>query len=205
MGNASDDEPPVIIEPADCNESGVLVPNSQVIFRVAVEKGSLSTASSRGSLYLEWSIITDATDIDGPENDDNDSDEIKTGPSTFGEESEESESSGEDGPGDEENTPDSIDNMEESGTGRPLESPQHLAHINSFPSRGVHLPELGPLKGYNYAEFMPTPINQSSSAGVHMYPSQSDALAALKDLKMILHPKRDTGYGYKDPELDLWQ
>jgi hypothetical protein len=53
MGN--DEELPVIIEPADRNlnasESDIAT-SSQTIFHVAIEKGSLSTASSRGSLYL---------------------------------------------------------------------------------------------------------------------------------------------------------
>ena len=47
-------------------------------------------------------------------------------------------------------------------------------------------------------------INTNSSTEAHIYPTQSDVLAALKDLKKILYPERDTGYGYKDPELDLW-
>jgi hypothetical protein len=102
MRNASDEpeELPVIsIEQADRNES------AQIIFRAAVKKGSLSTASSQGSLYLEWSIITDPTDIDGPENDDDSGGENKDSES-------ESESSN-DEKGDEENTldSDSIDNI----------------------------------------------------------------------------------------------
>ena len=96
-------------------------------------------------MYLEWSIITDPTDIDGPENDEN---EIETGPSTIGsEENEESESSDEEG--DEENTLDTINNVEESGRVLDcVENPRPLAPINPFPS--VHLPEPGPLKGYNF-------------------------------------------------------
>lgn len=47
-------------------------------------------------------------------------------------------------------------------------------------------------------------INTNSSTEAHIYPTQSDVLAALKDLKKILYPEHDTGYGYKDPELDLW-
>jgi hypothetical protein len=64
------------------------IASSQMTFRVAVKKGSLWTASPRGSLYLEWSIIRDPTDINGLENDD----EIETGSSTIGgEENKESE------------------------------------------------------------------------------------------------------------------
>jgi hypothetical protein len=66
------------------------------------------------------------------------------------------------------------------------------------------LPEPGLFQGYKYTKFKPTPINQNSSVDTHMSPSQSDALAALKDLEKILHPQCDTGRGYKDPELDLW-
>ena len=35
-------------------------------------------------------------------------------------------------------------------------------------------------------------------------PTQSDAIAALKELTTVLCPHHDTGRGYKDPELDLW-
>ena len=91
MGNASDEEQPAVVEQVDAPD---IATSSQMTFRVAVKKGSLSTASSRGSLYLEWSIITDPTDIDGPENDN----EIETGSSTIGgEENEKSESSDEEG------------------------------------------------------------------------------------------------------------
>jgi len=37
-----------------------------------------------------------------------------------------------------------------------------------------------------------------------MVPAQPDVLAALTDLKKILHPSHDTGRGYKDPDIDLW-
>jgi len=82
-----------------------------------------------------------------------------------------------------------------------LETPRPLAPINPFPS--VRLPEPG-LQGYKYTEFRPT-INQSLPVDAHMSPTQSDALAALKDLKKILHPQCDTGRGYKDPEFNLWR
>lgn len=101
MRNASDEESPVIsVKQVDRNESDI-ASSSQIIFHAAVKKGPLSTASSWGSLYLEWSIITDPTDIDGPENDND-----------FEEENKESESkSSNDEKGDKENTPDSIDNI----------------------------------------------------------------------------------------------
>ena len=35
-------------------------------------------------------------------------------------------------------------------------------------------------------------------------PTQSDAIAALKELTTVLRPHHDTGSGYKDLELDLW-
>jgi len=37
-----------------------------------------------------------------------------------------------------------------------------------------------------------------------MAPTQSEAMAALQDLKKILYLQCDTGQGYKDPEFDLW-
>ena len=45
----------------------------------------------------------------------------------------------------------------------------------------------GPLKGHKYAP-----------------PTQSNAVAALKELKTVLCPHHDTGRDDKDPELDLW-
>jgi hypothetical protein len=92
-------EQPVIIEQADASDIATRSTQagsggSQITFRVAVKKGSLSTASSRGSLYLEWSIITDPTDIDGPEDSDdiNDSEiASETGPATFASGSEEND------------------------------------------------------------------------------------------------------------------
>ena len=55
--------------------------------------------------------------------------------------------------------------------------------------------------------FNPTPINHNSpgTAAYMPYPTQPEVLAAMEDLKQILHPRCDTGWGYKDPEIDLWQ
>ena len=39
---------------------------------------------------------------------------------------------------------------------------------------------------------------------IHTSPTIKEALAALTDLRPILRPKRQTGSGYKDPDLDLW-
>jgi hypothetical protein len=196
VNNSSDEEQPAVVEQIDAPD---IATSSQMTFCVAVKKSSLSMASSRGSLYLEWSIITDPTDIDGPENDD----KIETGSSTIdGEENEESESSDEEG--DEENTPDTIDNIEKSGRALDyVETPQPLLLINSLPN-GVHLPEPGLLQEYKYTEFRLTPINQNSSVDTHMSPSKSNVLAALKGFKKNPHPQHNTGRGYKDPELDLW-
>ena len=35
--------------------------------------------------------------------------------------------------------------------------------------------------------------------------SQDDAIKALDGLKNVLRPRRDTGRGYKNPELDIWR
>jgi hypothetical protein len=40
---------------------------TQIIFRVAIEKGALAAAPPRGSAYFEWSIVTDPVEIDGAE------------------------------------------------------------------------------------------------------------------------------------------
>ena len=68
----------------------------------------------------------------------------------------------------------------------------------------IHSPV--PLKGYEYTTFNPTPINWNSpgTAAYQPHPTQPDVLVAMEDLKKILHPRCNTGRGYKDPEIDLW-
>jgi len=66
----------------------------------------------------------------------------------------------------------------------------------------VTLPPPGLLQGYEYAAFKP---NDRSLAGhIYIAPTQYEVKAALNDLALIIRPKRKTGPGYKDPDLDLW-
>jgi hypothetical protein len=107
--------------------------------------------------------------------------------------------------GGEENGPDEIDNVE--ANGRVLETQEA-----QLPLPTVNPPRLnsrfrvpGPLREYEYTDFNPTPNNNSPRADSHMRVSQIDAIKALGDLKKLLNPNRDTGRGYKDPEIDLWR
>jgi hypothetical protein len=151
---------------------------TQTVFRVQTTEGALSAAPVS---YFEWSILTDPVEIDGAKEDVSNN----LNPESMDD-------------GDEENEPDGIDNIEMNG--RDLENDQNdslIPHLHNLqPSTAT------PLKGYEYTQFNPTPINHNSGT---MRVSQSDALAALEELKIILHPIRNTGRGYKDPEIDLWR
>jgi hypothetical protein len=67
------------------------------------------------------------------------------------------------------------------------------------------LPTPGPLKGYDYTPFEPRDEPRTRPGHLHTSPTQHDASIALKDLQSFVHPKRKTGPGYKDPDLDLWR
>ena len=77
---------------------------------------------------------------------------------------------------------------------------------SSLPStqHAQHQPQPQLLKGYEYTVFNPKPLHHSLPGESCMSPTQPSCLNALVDLKKILHP-RDTGCGYKDPQLDLWR
>lgn len=155
-------------------------------FRVDVDADRLAATPQREFSYFEWSIVTDPTEIDGEMEEDT---IMGPGGAADGEGDAEPESMDN---GDEENGPDGIDNIE-IGTD----------------SDGIRFPDPGSPKGYEYTKFNPTPTNHNSPAvagpSSHMCPTQLDVLAAMEDLKMILHPSRKTGRGYKDPEIDLWR
>jgi len=101
---------------------------------------------------------------------------------------------------DEINGPDQIDNLKENG--RTMDDEEIY---RSFPPP-INPAQINVLKGYEYTTFNPTPINcNSPRTGAYVpSPTQVDVLAAMEDLKMILHPRRDMGRGYKGPEIDLW-
>ena len=191
--------------------SDVVSGNSLITFRIEVEKGALAAEPSPGSLYFEWSIMMDPIDIDGPEElEDQVRVEIGQSTSTINNEGNVEPESGDDDEEDEEILPDLIGDVEESGRALDdAETPHWLPSlsINSPPPRPntICLPDPGPLKGYEYSEFKPIPVNENSSVDVYMFPTQSDASAVLTDLRNILHLPRNTGRGYKNPEFDLWR
>jgi hypothetical protein len=65
-------------------------------------------------------------------------------------------------------------------------------------------PPSGPPKGYKYTLFEPKDDARILTGHLRISPTQTNALAALKDLEPLIRPKRQTGAGYQDPELDLW-
>jgi len=198
MDSKSDEEIPnahpeiQITEQGDAPEEPSSLNRSR--FRVVVEEGALAAVSPRESSFFEWSIVTDPMEIDDSEDGSGDA----TPEDALGaEENREPESMDNK---DEANGPDQIDNLEESGrnldneeTQRSLPPQINLAHVNI-------------LKRYEYTTFNPTPVNRNSpgTAPYMPHPTQPDVLAAIKDLKKILHPRHDAGQGYKDPEIDLW-
>jgi len=107
--------------------------------------------------------------------------------------------------------PESMDNEEDSDNqsddldDRGRNSDDAESNQSSPLSRiNIHLPQPGPLKGYEYTAFNPSSMNHRSTAYL-LHPTQSDVLAAIEDLNQILHPSRNTGRGQKDSEIDLWQ
>ena len=165
-------------------------------FRVAIEKGALSSAltAQREPSYFEWSIVTNPMEIDGDREYRN---VDPLAPDTIPDSMDNGDK--------EEQGPDGINNIEENGRLLEEEFHQHSSPINAV-HRNTQLPQPGPLKGYNYTEFNPTPINPNSArVNSYMRVSQADACTALEDLKKILSPRRDTGRGYKDPEINLWR
>jgi hypothetical protein len=150
-------------------------------FRIEVKGEALTAAPARSLSYFEWSIATDPMEIDGG-GEDSSEDCVEGAEENGKPESMDNE--------DEDNGPDQIDNVEESGRNIDDED----------------TPNPRPLKGYEYTTFNPTPTPNSSATTTYTpYPIQADVLAAMEDLKKNLHPKRDTGRGYKDPEIDLWR
>jgi len=170
-------------------------------FRVVIDADRLAAAPPRELSYFEWSIVTDPTDIDGEKEEDTIMEGVADGEGDAEPESMDN--------GDEENGPDGIDNVEESG--RNLDDQETSQPLWSIilTRTDIRFPAPGSLKGYEYTKFNPTPTNHNSPAiagpSSHMRPTRHDVLAAMEDLKKILHPSRDAGRGYKDPEIDLWR
>ena len=165
----------------------------QTTFRVAIEKGTLIAASTiqRKPSYFEWSIVTDPMDIYGPKDYTTSSDD-----QNLVADSESMENIDND-----ENEPDRIDSLEDNGRALEDEEIHHSPPpINLNLLQGAHL-----IEGYEYTPFNPSNYNNNlSGTNAYMRISQDNAIKALDGLKNVLRPHRDTGRGYKKPELDLW-
>ena len=174
MDNDSDEDIPnahpmvQVIGQGDASEMMPVDHPGQGRFRVAIGADRLAATPSppREPSYFEWSIFTDPTDIDGEKEND-----MVMGRAADGEGDADLESMDN---GDEENGPDGIDNVEESG-------------------RNLDASGSESLKGYEYTKFNPTPTNHNSPAiagpSSHMCPTQHDVLAAIEDLKKYPSPK----------------
>ena len=188
MDNNSDEDIPnahpeiQVIEQSDATDASEAAAShlNQSQFHVEVKGEALTAAPARSLSYFEGSIATDPMEIDGGGEDS--SEDCVEGTKENGKpESMDNE--------DEDNGPDQIDNVEES-----------RRNIDDEDT-----PNPCPLKGYEYTTFNPIPTPNSSATTTYTpYPIQADILAAIEDLKKILHPKHDTGQGYKDPKIDLW-
>jgi hypothetical protein len=141
--------------------------------------GSLTSGPLKDFTYLEWSIVTEPAEIDG----DRDLDAGNVG-AHF-----------EDAVGE----PDSME-IEGYNSDRDdnLEDPKIPSLLEPTWSGSIT-----PLEGYDYLPFNPVPI-KNNSPGLP-WPTLLEVQMAIEDLKCLLHPKRDTGRGYKDPNFDLWQ
>jgi hypothetical protein len=74
-----------------------------------------------------------------------------------------------------------IDNIEGNASLLLEEEPHHHSLSINLMNPNTQLPHLSRLEGYKYTGFNPTPINPNIDS--YMRVSQTDALAALEDLK----------------------
>lgn len=74
-------------------------------------------------------------------------------------------------------------------------------HIQNPP---MHPPLSGPLTGYEYTQFEPNNPLRELPGDLRASPTQHQASSALEDLQIAIRPKRQTGRGYQDPNLNLW-
>ncbi|KAF8156091.1 hypothetical protein B0H34DRAFT_676160 [Crassisporium funariophilum] len=162
----------------------------QHTFCVKIDEGALATGLFIKPAFIEWSIVTDPTDIDGPANTQDDT-ALSNNEEPSGLEIEGDKGS------------DTIDNLYESGRAVEAKPSVQFPTIQTTPN--ATRPEPSSLKGYEYTEFIPIPTKRTLPGHIHMVPTQSEALQAAKNLTRILHSKRNTGPGYKDPDLDLWR
>lgn len=147
-------------------------------FCAKIGKGALASGSFIESAYSKWSIVTDPTDVDGPVDVSKDSDVVLMAPS-HGEKRKSGLEIEED------KGLDTIDNIHESGRVVEAELIQ-FPTVQTTPNATQPKPA-GPLKGYEYTEFIPIPTRHTLLGHIHMVPTQPEALQAVKDLHKILH------------------
>lgn len=178
MDDESDDLTVAEINLQDAmDQEGPSNTGSQINFRVAIKKGVLAPAPLVGS-YFEWSIATDAADIDGPEES-----EERTATSegldenfnnSVDHEGDDSDTSSE---SDNEIGPETIDNTDgNTDGGKALDcqeapsQPEFNSPLNQSPPANLISSALPPLKGYESMPFEPNPTNQHS-ADIHITPT----------------------------------
>jgi hypothetical protein len=155
----------------------------QSIFQCSVPRGALAAQPCVGPTFQTFSLIEEQL-ADSGEVDQDDTFAAAPQPDTIPKSRNEVE--------------DLID-PESEGDSEPSDS-----DIDSEDDIPPDLPPPGPPKGYTYTPFEPKPDAQKLAGNIRTSPTQQEALAVLADLKPLIRPKRQTGPGYQDPELDIW-
>jgi hypothetical protein len=170
----------------------------ELSFQISIVKGALD-ATPQDGVFTEWSIVTDPANIDGANGEGTAEtevlpDELANDALEFDNEPEELDDLG------------ASDILQYGQALNTVDTPPlalSLAHPPSAYSQ-VPLPIPGLLEGYGYTEFKPKPYDHSLPKHSRSTPSQAEVLKALQDIKQILHLDRNTGWGFKDPQVDLW-
>ncbi|PPQ94906.1 hypothetical protein CVT25_004427 [Psilocybe cyanescens] len=189
--NNSDNEDALAQLDASTSQSG------ELSFQLDIEQGTLDAAPQEGT-FLQWDLITDAAMIDGAGEEGTAPaevlpDDLANGVLKL------------------DNEPGEIDDLGEHEVlqyGQVFDAadtiPIPLNPAPSLPQPAPPIPPSAHLKGYEYSEFRPQRYDCTLLGEQRLAPTQADALKALADLQKVLHPARDTGRGYKDPDMDLW-
>lgn len=183
---------------------------TQTRFRINLPS-DFQSASSRESVYLEWSLFTTPTDIDGNYTEDPIA-ASEMVPDSDGELSDKEEDFSTDDEGGKKMDQDEIDDIQTRG--RMLEDSQSInrpaAPLSNAPQ--IPIPSSSssepasqqtvpiPLPGYKYTEFVPD-TSSYKTKDVYLIPTQSEAKSALEDLTNFVHPKQSNDH----PDLDLWR
>ena len=150
----------------------------QSTFHVQIDKNILAPVPQT-EFFHEWSIIIDPTEIDGPEEVEEETDPSLTKSVTVAEHPNDLDSESSD---DEEDDTLEKEDIREHG--------QELENGNT--GSGSRSLQPASLKGYEHSKFEPKPYSRDLPGEARLHPTQDDALKALQDLMKILRPNRNT-------------